>query len=249
MKNSKITFCLITLFTIFLSNLEAIAQIGNPGIMYQGAFNNAMFLTTKSSIERGMKGNTNNKVIGKKEPHTKNLAVNLNFTSSTKIQDKVLNMVASMAANGNRDKIKTTTEVIKNANFLGEFNKLLKPYGFSSHNLADVFTAFIALSWQAVNNGDVAKYPQGIQNLRKQMNDVMSNNPAVSAFNNDQKQEIAEILSYMAIIFTYARQEQLKTNNSANWATTRENIRQGAIKVSGIDLQKYTFNNDGLIEK
>lgn len=81
------------------------------------------------------------------------------------------------------------------------------------------------------------------------MNDVMSNNPAVSAFNNDQKQEIAEILSYMAIIFTYARQEQLKTNNSANWETTRENIRQGAIKVSGIDLQKYTFNNDGLIEK
>jgi hypothetical protein len=29
---------------------------------------------------------------------------------------------------------------------------------------------------------------------------------------------------------------------------TRKNIRQAVIRVSGIDLSKYTFNNKGLIE-
>ncbi|RKO73094.1 hypothetical protein D7322_03615 [Sphingobacterium puteale] len=77
----------------------------------------------------------------------------------------------------------------------------------------------------------------------------MGSNSNLAKFSNDQKQEISEILSYMAIFFTYACQEQLKNGDTASLTATRQNIRQAVIRVSGIDLTKYTFNNNGLIEK
>lgn len=53
----------------------------------------------------------------------------------------------------------------------------------------------------------------------------------------------------MAMFFTYATKEQSKNGDTASLLTTRQNIRQAVIRVSGIDLSQYTFNNNGLIEK
>ncbi|WP_286860572.1 MULTISPECIES: hypothetical protein [Sphingobacterium] len=45
----------------------------------------------------------------------------------------------------------------------------------------------------------------------------------------------------MAIFFTYAAKEQSKNGDTASLLTTRQNIRQAVIRVSGIDLSQYTF--------
>jgi hypothetical protein len=221
-------------------------QIGNPGLMYQGAFNNAMFLTTKSAIEAGMK-NTPGSGSGKSQ-RPRAAVSDLNFISSAKVHDRVLNLIATIAANGDKNKINTAANTISNANFMAEFERILKPYGLNRHNVPDVSTAFIILSWQAISGKDAGNYRQGIALFRNQINSAMRNNSSLSEFTNDQKQEISEILSYMAIFFTYACQEQLKNGNTASLNETRKNIRQAVIRVSGIDLSKYTFNNKGLIE-
>jgi len=246
MKNSG-RILVINAIIICLFTGKAIAQIGNPGIMYQGAFNNAMFLTTKSAIERGLKSSSKSNL--KKGTPLVTSTSNLNFISSTKVHDKVLELIATIAANGDKHKIKSAAETIKNANFMGQFEHLLQPYGFSRHNMPDVFTAFIILSWQAINGEDVGQYREGIKVFRKQIHEAMDYNNKLSEFTNNQKQEISEILSYMAIFFTYVNQDQLKKGNTASLAATRQNIRQAVIRVSGIDLTKYTFNNKGLSEK
>lgn len=249
MKSLSTTFLPVLFFIGLLINNNAAAQIGNPGLMYQGAFNNAMFLTTKGAIERGMK---NRSVATSKNSGTDaNISAvnparsNLNFVSSTKVHDKVLNLIATLAAKGDQTKVRSTAETIDKANFLSVFDNTLKPYGFNSHNMPDVFTAFIVLSWQVVKGTDAAKYPTGIQIFRNQIHSTMNNNTTLQKFTNDQKQEMSETLAYMAMIFTYANQNQMKSGNTAALAATRENVRQGVIKVSGIDLTKYTLTNEG----
>ncbi|WP_084240602.1 DUF6683 family protein [Pedobacter africanus] len=227
---------LILVVIALIAGNKTLAQIGNPGLMYQGAFNNAMFLTTKGAIERGMKS----------RPSAVNTAKSsLNFVSTPEVHNKVLELIASLAAKGDKDKIKSAAAIIEKANFLDEFDKVLKPYGFNSHNMPDVFTAFIVLSWQAVKGSDASKYPEGIQIFRKQIHSVMNGNATLSKFTNAQKQEMSETLAYMAMLFTYGNQNQIKSGNTAALAATRENIRQGVIKVSGIDLTKYTLSNEG----
>lgn len=221
-------------------------QIGNPGLMYQGAFNNAMFLTTKSAIERGMK--TAAAPNYRKSYPSTHVAAGMNFVSSAKVQDKVLKLIATIAANGNKDKAIAAAQTIRNANFMGYFDKLLRPYGLNRHNVPDVFTAFIMLSWQAINGKDVGQYREGIELFRKQIHSAMDNNRDLQALANDQKQEISEILSYMAVFFTYACQDQAKKRDTASLTATRQNIREAVIRVSGIDLTKYAVNNNGLVE-
>lgn len=238
------TIIIICIACLLMGN-NAVGQIGNPGIMYQGAFNNAMFLTTKSAIERGMKsGQASKPGSGIPSTHT---ASNLNFVSSAKVHDKVLALIATIAANGDKNKVRPAAETIREANFMARFESILRPYGFNRHNVPDVFAAFIILSWQAVSGKDTGNYREGIQLFRKQIHGAMGNNSQLSEFTNDQKQEISEILSYMAMFFTYACQEQAKKGDTASLAATRQNIRQAVIRVSGIDLAKYTFSNKGLV--
>ncbi len=234
------------IFGLFAGN-KAWGQIGNPGLMYQGAFNNAMFLTTKSAIERGMKSGSGEN-SGKSRP-SRTASSDLNFVSSAKVHDQVLELIGTIAANGNKIKAKSAAETIRNANFMAQFESILRPFGFNRYNVPDVFTAFILLSWQATSGKEIGNYRQGIELLRKQIHSAMGSNSNLAKFSNDQKQEISEILSYMAIFFTYACQEQLKNGDTASLTATRQNIRQAVIRVSGIDLTKYTFNNNGLIEK
>lgn len=238
----RITF----LFCLFIGS-KAWGQIGNPGIMYQGAFNNAMFLTTKSAIERGMKGTSDSKRTQIKQSKIPN--TDLNFVTTAQVQSKVLELISTIAAKGNKDRIKPALETIKQGNFLVQFDNLIKPYGFNSHNMSDVFTAFIILSWQAIHGEDVSQYRGGIKLLRQQIHETMDNNETLLKFNNDQKQEISEILSYMAIFFTYVIQDQTKKGDFSLLKATRENIRQATIKVSGIDLTKHTFTNKGLTDR
>lgn len=245
MRNPGRTIVIAFIACLIMGN-NATAQIGSPGIMYQGAFNNAMFLTTKSAIERGMKSGTGRN--RGKDKRSGTVVSDLNFVSSAKVHDSVLELIGTIAANGNKSKAKSASETIKNANFLAQFDSILRPYGFNRHNVPDVFAAFIILSWQAISGGEAGNYRKGIELCRTQMHNAMSNNNALSQFRNDQKQEISEILSYMAIFFTYACQEQFKKGDRAALVATRHNIRQAVIRVSGIDLAKYAFNNNGLVE-
>lgn len=226
---------------------KASGQIGNPGLMYQGAFNNAMFLTTKSAIERSMK--TSAARDYRKNYPSADVVGGMNFVSSAKVQDKVLKLIATIAANGDKDKAIAAAHTIRNANFMGYFDNLLRPYGLNRHNVPDVFTAFIIFSWQAINGKDVRNYREGIELFRKQMHNAMDNNRNLQELTNDQKQEISGILSYMAVFFTYACQDQAKKGDTASLTATRRNIREAVIRVSGIDLTKYTVNNNGLVEK
>ncbi|WP_433862765.1 DUF6683 family protein [Sphingobacterium thalpophilum] len=244
MTTLKKTSGIFLLLYLFVENV--FGQIGNPGLMYQGAFNNAMFLTTKSAIESSVKNAPDKDINGKL---SKSAVAELTFVASSKVHEKVLDLIANIAAKGDHDRARSAVKTIGKANFMLQFDKLLLPYELNRFNVPDVFTAFIILSWQAISGKDARVYRAGVQRFRKEIHNAMRNNHLVVRFTNDQKQEIAEILSYMAIFFTVASREQSKNGDSAALNLTRQHIRQAVISVSGIDLTKCRFDDNGLTEK
>ncbi|MBO9631468.1 MAG: hypothetical protein J7578_00015 [Chitinophagaceae bacterium] len=237
------------LFLLSMINVGAFAQY----FPYEPAYNLAMFSVTRNVVERNI-----NKVYGLPgkgkpasgtTPVSKAAATSLNFTSSAEVHTKVLETIASIAAKGDRTMVRHHMEVLDKSNFLQKFDTLLRDYGFNSSNMADVFAAYIVLSWQAVTGKDAASFRSGIESFRQNIHGIMDNNEQLKKTTNAEKQQTAETLSYLAMIFSYATQDQNKANNQKALAQTREYIRTGVIRISGIDLLKYELDQSGLRPK
>ncbi|NML22587.1 hypothetical protein HHL16_17020 [Pseudoflavitalea sp. G-6-1-2] len=246
MKNTMLYQRLIASVLIVISACSgAGAQIGNPGLMYQGAFDNAMFLTTKAAIEKSV---AKNKPVAAEKKNPTTSATNnatLNFTSSPEVHKKVLQLIAGIAAKGDKAKQEKHASVLENAALLTQFDKLLADFGYNSHNLSDVFAAYTIIAWQIATGNDAAQYTQGISLFRKQMAQTMSGNKAVTALSSDQKQEMGETLAYISMIFRIAVQNQANENNAAVLNNIRNSMQSLTLRATGLDLMKYTFNNEG----
>jgi hypothetical protein len=251
MKEIKTTFILPVLFVLtglLASYSPVAAQVGNYGLIYQGAYNNAMFLTTKNAIKRGIRSRSaDTKNSGNISATDK--PAQLNFASSEQVHTKVLQGLASMMAGGDQAKVQPNINVLTNGNFLYKFDQLLKQYGFNSRNLGDVVCAFTILSWQAATGGDAARYPAGIGVFRKNMQASLVNNTGIRDFNDAQRQELGETMSYIAVLITLANQDPATKNNPQALAQLRQNARAAALKFTGMDVTQCTLSQNGFLAK
>jgi hypothetical protein len=249
MKNKAPIFSILVSILLLSFHNNATAQIGNPYLIYRGAFNNAMFLNTKGAIERGMRNRdakTSEHTVSKASPAK---AADLNFTPSPAVHDRVVQSIAKLMANGDATKIASNTNILNKANLLGEFNGLLGKYGFNSHNLADVFSAYVILSWQSATGGDATKSPRGIESFRQTVQASFIANESVSTFSNAQKQEVSETIAYMAVLVTLANQEVVKRGDPAAIANSHQKMGELTLKATGIDVAKYNLTQQGLVLK
>ncbi|HEY0244975.1 MAG TPA: DUF6683 family protein, partial [Mucilaginibacter sp.] len=241
-------------FTIFMLSFlltmpnKTIAQVGNYGLIYQSSYNNAMFLTTKGAIERNMR-HRSSEMKSSSNASSKSLSADLNFSPSDQVHTKVLQSMAKIMSNGDEAKIKPNVNLLVNANLLNKFDQLLRQYNFNSYNIADVVCAFTILSWQTATGNDAAKTPAGIVIFRKNMLATLSNNDGIRNFNNAQKQELAETISYLAVLITLANQDPATRSNASALLQLRQNAREAALKITGMDVTKYTLTQTGFIPK
>ena len=251
----KMTYSALIIVFLILGDVfhnKANAQYGTPFYPYQAAYNNAMFLTTKNAIEKGMHSSSSGTASKSNTRATETNAAglaDLNFTSSAQTHEKVVQAIAKTLARGDDSKINPNTDMLVKGDLLGKFDNLLRQYGFDSHNLADVFTAYIILSWQAATGGDASKYPNGIQVFRKTIHASFSNNDNTRNFTNEQKQETSETISYIATLITLGHQD-LKRKGDANVLLQfHQNIRNTVMASTGIDVTKYTLTQAGFYLK
>jgi len=245
-KRKYLTCAFATLCLAFALPNKIVAQIGNPHLIYQAAYNNSMFLVTKGAIERGIRSRSEkseNKAVTANISSTE--MADLSFTTSSQVHSEVVQSIAKIMAQGDNAKIKAGTDLLNRGNLLGEFDKLLRQYGFNSHDLADVFSAYVILSWQATTGNDAAKNPRGIEIFRKKMQALFGNNEEIRKFTNAQKQQTAETLSYIAVLVTLANQDLTRKGDAGAISQSHQNIRQATMKITGMDITKYTLSQTG----
>lgn len=169
----------------------------------------------------------------------------LNFSSSPQVHAKVVQNFATTMSQGDASKSRAIADVLSKNNVLGGFDQLLRKYGFNSHNLGDVFTAYVVLTWEAATGGDATQYPNGIQAFRKNMQSTMAGNNNLLQLSDAQKQETAETLSYMAILANATNQELVKKGDTQTLNQVRENLRQTALQLTGVDISQLALSNAG----
>jgi hypothetical protein len=243
---------LVTIFFIlYLRNTEAQYNSYTANLIYNQTLSNLQFSTMNRVLnrsfarERASRGiKSNNTAPSKIIVSPKKATVNLDFTPTMQTHDQVVTQFAKVLSKGNNAKIKPAKEGLEKADFLGMFNKSLSEYNLNSHNVADVYAAYIIFSWEAITGNDATKYKAGIEKFRDEIRAKM-NNGAESNFNNTQKQLASESLAYLSVFNYLSVQELVKKGNAATLNQTRANIAKMTTNIAGIDVIHYTLNDSG----
>jgi hypothetical protein len=169
----------------------------------------------------------------------------LRFHSSDDVHAQVLRNVTRFLAQGDAAKTKQTEQILARNDPLGQFDKLLKQYGYDSHDLADVFTAYLILSWEVVNGTDSRQTPQGIVATRVAMQDALAGNQSVRTLADADKQKLAETMAYLSIIAAAAQNDLVSSGDRASLAQMREGVRRTTMSIVGVDLKGIRLTDAG----
>lgn len=134
----------------------------------------------------------------------------------------------------NRDKIAATIARVKE-----QFDDMLRRYGASPTNLADVSTAYFVLGWESYASQTIS--PGKIQVVKNRITQIMPNT-AIATLPDDQKQVLAEKMSYAAMFNVFKAQNAHKVNDPKATAAAKQQIRQQVLETIGIDLQTVNLN-------
>lgn len=122
-----------------------------------------------------------------------------------------------------------------------QFDALLRKYGYSPHNLADVMVAYAVLSWEAYSQEQVTLTQ--IDGATAMLRETVARTPYLAKLPDAEKQRIAEKLTYGAIFAVGAMR------NSPDPQATREQVRDNVLQTLGIDFATVRLTNQGFISK
>lgn len=125
------------------------------------------------------------------------------------------------------------------------FDDLLRQFGYSSRNLADVMTAYLVLGWEIVNGADASKQTAGIAAVRARLLENLARDPQVRRLGDAAKQEAAETMS-LGIMFAVAANREFRAQGrDAPLQQLRSGLRSSIRDSFGIDLQRLALTDDG----
>lgn len=125
------------------------------------------------------------------------------------------------------------------------FDQLLSQFGYSSHNLADVATAYLIMSWEIVNDADASEQTDGIAAVHRRLLAAFAQNLQVLRFSDAAKQEAAETMTLSIMLALAASREYRERGESEPLDRLRAGLRAGVQKSFGIDLGAARLTRDG----
>ena len=172
-----------------------------------------------------------------------NLAA-LQFQSSPAVSQSVLDRIARQFGGRQPDSYR---QALVREGMLAKFDALLTQYGYSSHDVADAFTAYLVLSWEVVNGGgSIGPNRAGIDAVRRNMRQALARNPRFVAMPDAQKQEMAETFGYLAMIAASTRNEFQRKGDQMSLARLQEGVNHTAQKM-GVDLRTIKLTSQGFV--
>ncbi|MGO4702962.1 DUF6683 family protein [Dyella sp. 2RAB6] len=167
----------------------------------------------------------------------------LQFQSSSEVSQAVLDRIARQFGGRQPDSYR---QALVREGMLAKFNAMLQQYGYSNHNVADAFTAYLAMSWEVVNNRSIGQNRAGIDAVRHNLQQALARNPRFVAMPDAQKQEMAETFGYLAMIASSTRNELQRKSDPASLAKLQDGVNGTAQKM-GVDLRAIKLTPQGFV--
>lgn len=139
-------------------------------------------------------------------------------------------------------------KVIGSGEMLGEFDKILRRYGYDPTNLGDVLAAHLLISWEVVNDRDSRQSPDGQRAVRRQLIGPLAAIPEVVAMSDAAKQAQAERTAYLTMVSALTYQTMKRDGNRQGLQSLSASVRQG-LQGNGVDLQRVSLGDGGLVAR
>ena len=137
---------------------------------------------------------------------------------------------------------------IRSGKLMGEFDRLLRRYGYSPQNLGDVLAAYLVICWEIVNEADSNDEPSGQRAVRRQLAGALASVPSIAKMSDAQKQARAERTAYMTMVAGSAYQDLKRSGQRERIAELQRSVRAEMLK-SGVDLRTLDLTSGGLIKR
>jgi len=169
----------------------------------------------------------------------------LRYRPDAGVHDRVVAQVVRFFTQGDASKQQQIARTLDKADPLGQFDILLRQQGYDSRNLADVFTAYLVLSWEVVNAADAMQAPEGVQAVREAIQQAFAGNVRMRTLPDAEKQMVAETLAYLTMVAVAEQRDLAQAGNPGPLTELRDGVRKTAHNLAGIDLGNVMLGDDG----
>lgn len=138
--------------------------------------------------------------------------------------------------------------VIGSGEMLREFDAILRRYGYDPTNLGDVLAAHLLIAWEVANDRDSARSPAGQRAVRRQLIGPLAAVPEIAAMSDAAKQAQAERTAYLTMVSAVSYQSLKRKGDRQALAALAAGM-QRSLQDTGVDLQRLTLGEDGLVER
>lgn len=233
---------LIVLSLGFAAAASAQDMIGLSNIYSSSVFQQGVIAMGKPTLE-----------AGQKRAYSADTKVSLDaleFSTSGKVESATRRKIFESLSQTTSDPamLEELRKSVDSDAVWNQFDRLLRSFGYSSDNLADVMTAYYVINWEVVNGEDATRHPDGIRAINRALTSTLAASPELQAMSDAEKQEAAEIMAYMATIAGAAKNELRDRGDGAGLADLQSAIRQTVLK-QGIDLARLQLTDQGFVSR
>jgi hypothetical protein len=174
-----------------------------------------------------------------------NAARTLHFASAPAAHESVVANVADFLAHGDRAKVPDIRRTLASSDVLGQFDSVLQQYGWSKDDLADVYAAYLVMSWEVINGGDATEHAPGIAAVRAKVRQALAANAKLRGLGDADKQKAAETLAYLAIIASASQDALTGGGDAARLAQLRAGVGKTTAGVTHMNLKGVRLTDTG----
>ena len=214
----------------FVFSSPAIAQV-SVGTFGQWSVQTGLTNVMTSTI------NNSSQVFNSEPTKAKFLIFAFKKNVSNRVQDEFIARLRQI----NAGKVDIDEQSIRSENVIRLFKSNVQPYGLRANNLADILTAYMAITWVIVNQAELPKKSEVIA-LQQSLQTLMVDR--FSALTNEQRQYIGETLIYETMLSITARNSSLF--NPGKRQQIADSVHQNWLK-QGIDFRSIALTEKGFI--
>ena len=167
-------------------------------------------------------------------------------TSQAVIERLTESLAGSLSAGQSREDLH---KLLTSGQLQRQFAELLKPYGYSDRNLADVIAAQMILTWQMANQTSYEGGPAAFKAVQQEFREALGTEDWVETMSNEDRQQVAETLS-LGTMLVLGRYGHASTSNSPDeLKAASEDAWQLGQTYAGVDLRTLNLTPQGFVKR
>ncbi|MFS0737222.1 hypothetical protein ABC347_09245 [Sphingomonas sp. 1P06PA] len=168
---------------------------------------------------------------------------NLGFASSAATSRQAVNEFVQRVQRKNPQAARELADQLGRHNVSGIYSGIVRPFGLTATNLADVTTAYVILGWMVANQAGNPS-PRSVRAVRNQVSALLAQDPQFRSAAT--RTAVGEEVKVLFVVLHAGMQAATRERSMAQFSDgTRQMFRQ----IAGEDFRSFTLTPDGFVRR